>query len=197
MKVFLCRGIICVQMKHFQFICFCITMPYLVFVSANSFYNFILIFFTGSDYEFKMEAKKRILNLLKKRNDNESVQIPEILNPDSLGNSKSFDQSNVTINIDNHVTGSDSNSEQSEIDTWIYPLIQMGPFGIVDDEVAMKSIFRTAEKGEEIFLASGYFNLTDHYLQVILQESQSKYNILMASPEVGFMQWTSISINQS
>ncbi|XP_052070712.1 CDP-diacylglycerol--glycerol-3-phosphate 3-phosphatidyltransferase, mitochondrial-like [Mytilus californianus] len=140
--------------------------------------------FEGSDYEFKMEAKKRILNLLKKRTDNESVQIPEILNQDSLGNSKSFDQSNVTINIDDHVTESDSNSDQNKIDTWIYPLIQMGPFGIVDDEVAMKSIFRTAEKGEEIFLASGYFNLTDHYLQVILQQSQSKYDILMASPEV-------------
>jgi CDP-diacylglycerol--glycerol-3-phosphate 3-phosphatidyltransferase len=60
----------------------------------------------------------------------------------------------------------------------------MGPFGIVDDEVATKAIFRTAEKGEEILLASGYFNLTDYYIQVILQESQAKYNILMASPEV-------------
>lgn len=106
------------------------------------------------------------------------------LNPNQTTDINAHEKSNVTIDIDSHVIGSASSSNQDEIDTWIYPLLQMGPFEIVDDEVAMKAIFRTAEKGEEIFLTSGYFNLTDHYLNVILQESQSDYDILMASPEV-------------
>ena len=144
-----------------------------------------IILISGSDYEFKLEAKKRILNFLKERP--ESGRIPPSNVPDSnnLSNSNLYDQSNVTINIENHVTGSESESNQGEIDTWIYPLLQMGPFGILDDEIATKAIFRTAEKGEQVFLASGYFNLTEQYLRVIIQESQADFDVLMASPEVG------------
>ena len=77
---------------------------------------------------------------------------------------------------------SDSNSQA--IDTWIYPLVQMGPFGVLNDEQATLRLLRRAARQDEILLTSGYFNLTDHYMQVILQESLAKYRLLMASPEV-------------
>ena len=75
-------------------------------------------------------------------------------------------------------------SESSDIDTWIYPLVQMGPFGITTDDSIMQALFRNSVSGSKIFLASGYFNLTDHYMDVILEESKANYELLMASPEV-------------
>lgn len=141
------------------------------------------IFFSGVEVDFKNEAKERILDLLKKKTELAEIPSSETYSDSDTQNKLTL-PSNVTIDIDNQRTGSEADCDQGEIDTWIYPLLQMGPFGIVDDEVATKAIFRTAEKGEEILLASGYFNLTDYYIQVILQESQAKYNILMASPEV-------------
>jgi hypothetical protein len=75
-------------------------------------------------------------------------------------------------------------TDTSKADTWVYPLVQMGPFGVFNDEYATLQLMRDASQHDEILLASGYFNLTDHYLEVILQESLAKYRLLMASPEV-------------
>lgn len=69
-------------------------------------------------------------------------------------------------------------------DTAVYPLIQMGPFGVVHDEEAMLCLLRSSKAQENILLASGYFNLTEHYMYVILNESLAKFSILMASPQV-------------
>ena len=77
---------------------------------------------------------------------------------------------------------SDSNGQP--FDTWVYPLVQMGPLGVLNDEQATLQLLRGATRQDEILLTSGYFNLTDHYLQVILQESLAKYRLLMAAPEV-------------
>ena len=81
-------------------------------------------------------------------------------------------------------TESDSATKSSSYDTWIYPLIQMGPLGISHDEFVTLTLLRKAAANDVILLSSGYFNLTDHYMHVILDESFSKYRILMASPEV-------------
>jgi hypothetical protein len=72
-----------------------------------------------------------------------------------------------------------------EHDTLIYPLVQMGPFGIRCDEIATEVFLRTAKKGSRVCLASGYFNLTDDYKDVIVKSSVADYDILFASPEVG------------
>lgn len=69
-------------------------------------------------------------------------------------------------------------------DTWVYPLVQMGPIGVLHDEQVTLQLLRESSKDDEILLASGYFNLTDHYMEVILQESLARYRLLMASPEV-------------
>ncbi|XP_033732147.1 CDP-diacylglycerol--glycerol-3-phosphate 3-phosphatidyltransferase, mitochondrial-like [Pecten maximus] len=72
---------------------------------------------------------------------------------------------------------------RDDVDTWVYPLIQMGPLGIQNDEQVMKRMLRKARKEEKLLLASGYFNLTDDYMQIILQETDAQFKILMSSPE--------------
>ena len=71
-----------------------------------------------------------------------------------------------------------------EADTWIYPLVQMGPFGIEQDYVVTETLFQNAPEKSHIKLASGYFNLTEKYIETILNQSLASFNILTASPEV-------------
>ena len=63
----------------------------------------------------------------------------------------------------------------------------MGPFGIhvYDDEYVTKELLCRAEENDKIYLASGYFNLTEDYMAEILNESKAQYEILTAAPQVG------------
>lgn len=70
-----------------------------------------------------------------------------------------------------------------EPDTWIYPLIQMKPFGIQIDEMVTETLLTEAERGARIYLTTGYFNLTQAYMDLILG-TRAEYRILLASPEV-------------
>ncbi|KAM4673897.1 CDP-diacylglycerol--glycerol-3-phosphate 3-phosphatidyltransferase, mitochondrial isoform 1-T4 [Amazona ochrocephala] len=70
-----------------------------------------------------------------------------------------------------------------EPDTWIYPLIQMKPFGIQIDEVVTETLLTEAERDARIYLTTGYFNLTQAYMDLILG-TRAEYRILLASPEV-------------
>ncbi|NXK82710.1 PGPS1 protein, partial [Amazona guildingii] len=70
-----------------------------------------------------------------------------------------------------------------EPDTWIYPLIQMKPFGIQIDEVVTETLLTEAERDARIYLTTGYFNLTQAYMNLILG-TRAEYRILLASPEV-------------
>ncbi|XP_046352189.2 CDP-diacylglycerol--glycerol-3-phosphate 3-phosphatidyltransferase, mitochondrial-like isoform X1 [Haliotis rufescens] len=123
--------------------------------------------FTDKDdgCRFKRRARKHIQNLL-------TSAMEETWNMED--ESRSSDRTH----------SEDDEDSSSGYDTLVYPLIQMGPFGITHDENITLKLFRSASQGDEILLASGYFNLTDHYMNVILQESYAKYGILMASPEV-------------
>jgi len=80
----------------------------------------------------------------------------------------------------------DTKKEQKhkEADTWLYPLVQMGPIGINVDSSTTKVLMESAPKSAKIFLASGYFNLTKSYMDVILNKSFADFEILMASPSV-------------
>ncbi|XP_049633158.1 CDP-diacylglycerol--glycerol-3-phosphate 3-phosphatidyltransferase, mitochondrial [Suncus etruscus] len=68
-------------------------------------------------------------------------------------------------------------------DTWIYPLIQMRPFAIRTDELVTASLLTVAEHGARICLTTGYFNLTQAYMDLVLG-TRAEYRILLASPEV-------------
>ncbi|XP_031210781.1 CDP-diacylglycerol--glycerol-3-phosphate 3-phosphatidyltransferase, mitochondrial isoform X3 [Mastomys coucha] len=68
-------------------------------------------------------------------------------------------------------------------DTWIYPLIQMKPFEIQIDEMVTETLLTEAERGAKVFLTTGYFNLTQAYMDLVLG-TRAEYQILLASPEV-------------
>ena len=68
-------------------------------------------------------------------------------------------------------------------DTVIFPLVQMGSFGVRLDQEVTGQLLRTAEPGSHCVLASGYFNLTKEYMELVVG-SKAKYDILMASPKV-------------
>uniref|UniRef100_A0A8C8S5M5 CDP-diacylglycerol--glycerol-3-phosphate 3-phosphatidyltransferase n=1 Tax=Pelusios castaneus TaxID=367368 RepID=A0A8C8S5M5_9SAUR len=73
--------------------------------------------------------------------------------------------------------------QNQELDTWIYPLIQMKPFGIQIDERVTEMLMTEAERGARIYLTTGYFNLTQAYMDLVLG-TRAEYQILLASPEV-------------
>ena len=70
-----------------------------------------------------------------------------------------------------------------EGDTLVFPLIQMGSFGVKVDQEVTGQLLRSAEADSVCALASGYFNLTKEYMDMVLG-SRARYNILMASPKV-------------
>ena len=68
-------------------------------------------------------------------------------------------------------------------DTVVYPLVQMGQYGIQQEEQVMVKLLKEANGGDHIHLASGYFNLPPIYMDPMLKSS-ANYSVLAASPEV-------------
>jgi len=69
-------------------------------------------------------------------------------------------------------------------DTIVYPLVQMGPVNVNVDEQVTSRLFRSAPTGALLYLASGYFNLTDNYRRSIVDQCTATFKILTAAPEV-------------
>ena len=79
---------------------------------------------------------------------------------------------------------SDSPRKANEYcDTWVVPLVQMFPFGIRQDEFVTRELLSSACQACKLFLASGYFNLTRKYMDIMLKSS-AKCEILTAHPTV-------------
>ncbi|KAH9504093.1 CDP-diacylglycerol--glycerol-3-phosphate 3-phosphatidyltransferase [Bulinus truncatus] len=112
--------------------------------------------------QFKISAREKINSCLKIENTN----LRDKLRPDS--------------------PEVDHNTKIGPTDTVVYPLVQMGPFRVTNDEQALLGLLRSSEPQDNILLASGYFNLTDHYMSVILDQSLGKFSILMAQAN-GFL----------
>jgi hypothetical protein len=71
-----------------------------------------------------------------------------------------------------------------QCDTYVYPLLQMALFGVRTEESFVKHLLQTASDGVKISLATGYFNLTKHYQNIIVLESSANFDLLIASPQV-------------
>ncbi|XP_022203974.2 CDP-diacylglycerol--glycerol-3-phosphate 3-phosphatidyltransferase, mitochondrial [Nilaparvata lugens] len=67
-------------------------------------------------------------------------------------------------------------------DTLIFPLFELPPFGIHQDSIATKRIIESANQKSTVYLATGYFNLTQTLKNSILFGSQAQFRILMAHP---------------
>lgn len=72
------------------------------------------------------------------------------------------------------------------IDTWIFPLIQMGQLRIEQDAYVTDRILAEAPNKSQLYIATGYFNLTNRYMQTIIYDSQATCRLLMAHPDVSF-----------
>lgn len=82
---------------------------------------------------------------------------------------------------------SDQSTEETEgeggYDTAVFPLLQMGQYGIHQDEEVSTGLLEGVKRGERLCLASGYFNLPPQYTRALLQAA-GDISILAASPEV-------------
>ncbi|XP_034830265.1 CDP-diacylglycerol--glycerol-3-phosphate 3-phosphatidyltransferase, mitochondrial [Maniola hyperantus] len=75
-----------------------------------------------------------------------------------------------------------------ENDTWVFPLLQMGEFNIMQDEQATSRILSCVPRGSYLRLATGYFNLTENYAKILLKDCKASISLLMAHPNAnGFM----------
>lgn len=75
--------------------------------------------------------------------------------------------------------------QEEQEDTWVFPLVQMKPLGIQVDEQVTQRLLTDAGPDSTLFLTSGYFNLTQAYMRLVLDAGAgANYRILTASPEV-------------
>lgn len=75
-------------------------------------------------------------------------------------------------------------SKQNAADTWVFPLLQMAPLGITQDQEVTERLLAHAPAQSTLRLATGYFNLTEQYSNVILNNHNSRFDLLVASPKV-------------
>uniref|UniRef100_A0A8B9UVP9 CDP-diacylglycerol--glycerol-3-phosphate 3-phosphatidyltransferase n=1 Tax=Anas zonorhyncha TaxID=75864 RepID=A0A8B9UVP9_9AVES len=99
-----------------------------------------------------------------------------------LLHAKTFHSSQQSSSLLSQQGSQASGGLKPEPDTWIYPLIQMKPFGIQIDEMVTETLLTEAERDARIYLTTGYFNLTQAYMDLILG-TRAEYRILLASPE--------------
>ncbi|CAH1135983.1 unnamed protein product [Ceutorhynchus assimilis] len=73
-------------------------------------------------------------------------------------------------------------------DTWIFPTIQMGQLLINQDSIITDKILAEAPHNSKLNIATGYFNLTNQYMNTLINNSQGNCEILMAHPKAnGFL----------
>ncbi|XP_006816893.2 CDP-diacylglycerol--glycerol-3-phosphate 3-phosphatidyltransferase, mitochondrial-like [Saccoglossus kowalevskii] len=158
--------------------------------------------FTGDIKMFKQEAERRVRSLLDAHQQftkltttklhnvsnietvNKTNILPELRTRKVAGNAGSVcidDIEERTIKKQETIHSTDSSNK---LDTLIYPLIQMGPLGITNDEEATMYLLENSPCGSRIHLASGYFNLTESYIDIVLNKSKAFFNILSAAPQV-------------
>lgn len=71
-------------------------------------------------------------------------------------------------------------------DTWIFPLIEMGQLGIHHDSLITKNLLSGCLKDSKLKLATGYFNLTETYMNTLTNDCEAECNIVMAHPNVTY-----------
>ena len=73
-------------------------------------------------------------------------------------------------------------SDQEDV-AYIYPLVQMNDAQIRTDQRVTNELFARASDSSRLYLAAGYFNLTNEYIEAIARQSKANFSVLLASPE--------------
>lgn len=80
----------------------------------------------------------------------------------------------------------------AKTDTWVFPLVEMGQLNVCNDSIVTNTFFSMAAPNSKICLATGYFNLTQDYMQTLIEKCAAKCRVLMAHPDVSNQnQWCS------
>ena len=74
--------------------------------------------------------------------------------------------------------GFKSKSDKSDCDTWIFPSIQMGTLGINHDSELTTRLLEKAPEDSTFKFGTGYFNLTQEYLHVIMHKTKAKFDLV-------------------
>lgn len=84
-----------------------------------------------------------------------------------------------------------TNVDDKRIDTWIFPLVEMGQLDIHYDSIATQKLFSDALSDSRLNLTTGYFNLTRAYMNTLATACMAKCDILMAHPNANGFQGAS------
>ncbi|KAF9958526.1 CDP-diacylglycerol--glycerol-3-phosphate 3-phosphatidyltransferase [Mortierella alpina] len=91
-------------------------------------------------------------------------------------------------------------AKDDSYDTTLFPLVQMGPFGLRQDERVTLSVLdhvlhnKEQEGQSKVFITSGYFNFEKRYSQAIINTKAADVCLIAASPEAnGFFNSAGIS----
>lgn len=79
-------------------------------------------------------------------------------------------------------------NSNKKIDTWIFPLVEMGQLNIHHDSIVTENFFLKAVPNSRINLTTGYFNLTQTYMDTIAAKCSATCDILMAHPNANGFQ---------
>lgn len=72
--------------------------------------------------------------------------------------------------------------ERDQEDTWIFPTLEMGQLNIHHDSCVTRKILGSGKKGGILNIATGYFNLTQTYMDTLVNECEADCSIIMAHP---------------
>ncbi|KAI8044136.1 CDP-diacylglycerol--glycerol-3-phosphate 3-phosphatidyltransferase, mitochondrial [Drosophila gunungcola] len=78
--------------------------------------------------------------------------------------------------------------QNPQADTWVFPLLEMGQIGIHHDSVVTKRLLSNCVSGSRLKLATGYFNLTQEYMDTLTHKCLAQCSILMAHPNANGFQ---------
>lgn len=96
--------------------------------------------------------------------------------------------SQVRRNLSRDATAAGSVLSSRPPDTLVFPTLQMNSFNIRYDAAVTKRLLSSASADSLLHLASGYFNLTNAYMDCLLQSTDARCSILSAHPEAnGFL----------
>ncbi|XP_005186153.1 CDP-diacylglycerol--glycerol-3-phosphate 3-phosphatidyltransferase, mitochondrial [Musca domestica] len=79
-------------------------------------------------------------------------------------------------------------NESKDADSWIFPLVEMGQIGIHHDSVVTKRLLSNCIENSRLKLATGYFNLTQEYMDTLTHKCLAQCSILMAHPNANGFQ---------
>lgn len=91
----------------------------------------------------------------------------------------------LTTILNNYKASSNVNSDTDvkNSSAFVYPLIQISDCAIKIDELVTEKLFTSSPAKSVLYLAVGYFNLTNNYIEKIVKNSLADFKILLSSPQ--------------